>query len=247
MADIYLSKKEFENSKRYFINEGTENIIYLYKSKMINIFKDINEWEIDEKLKKIKDLKKFEFSKYIIIPEDIVYIDDYPKGFTTTPITNSKNLEDLVLDLNLNEKLHILRTAKKRVVELNEKGIIHSDITRDNFIFDNSDIYLLDMLSCIFDNYSNYRKNILYNYYLKKCGTIDKNFDIYSFNIMTYCFLAKIYTPFVYNNLSQYKYGIIKSPSIQNMLNNLLLKNGIYNDEFIIDKIPNKRYFLNIK
>lgn len=244
MEKIYLKKEEVKKLIPIFKNEGTENFRYYTEidgiKYVINIFQKQNSDIIKDKIYKLERLNDFNFSKNIIVPDKIVYIDNMPMGFSTKLQENTRNLEEYVFK-SKKKKIELLQKAKDLVIELNEKNIVHCDINNHNFITDGNEVYLLDMLSCEFDDFKNYKNNILYTKYIKKFGYIDKSFDIYSFNMMTYGFLYKIYLTSIEMNILNGNFSIFEKKEIKEMYNNLLLfDDNSYDDNFIIDEYQKK-------
>ena len=240
MEKFYLTKNEFSKLPSIYIDKGTENNKYLISidgiKYVINIFKNKNSDMIKNKVKKMEILKQIELSKNMILPESIVYIDNDLVGFTTKLIENSYSLSDLIFSSN-KVKIDLLREAKKILLDLHSNNIIHSDISSDNFISDKNHVYLLDMLSCEFDIFKTYNPNIYYQRYIKKFGEINKYFDIYCFNMMTYTYMNKIFSPHGFCNILNENYGYFKTKESKIICQKLLLKEEEYESDFLIDKI----------
>lgn len=240
MERIYFKSRDIMQMKPIFMDKGTESTKYYFECDgikyVVNIFQGEDSEIIKNKISKIENLSEFQFSKNIILPNKIVYLNDEPMGFTTILQEGTHPLSECKFDRK-KKKIELLSKAKELVVELNNNGIIHSDILDHNFITDGNEVYLLDMLSCEFDNFKNYNNNFLYRYYLKNIGKIDENFDIYSFNVMTYSILYRYYTPTAFTNIRLGNMSVFEKEKVLQMYKRLLLtKANSYDDGFIIDE-----------
>lgn len=244
MKEVYFKRNEIKYLIPIFVDKGIEHYRYLYtiddKNYVINLFKDDDINIIKRKVYKLEKLNEYKFSKNIIIPDGIVYIDKTPSGFTTELLEKSVPFNDHAFDSTKN-KIKLLLKAKELILELNNQNIIHSDIGVHNFIVKNNTPYLLDMISCEFDEFKNTNQNAFYSYYKKRIGKIDEYFDIYSFNAMTYGFLNKIAGFKIIDNIIEGNNTILKNKEITEMYYNLLLFKNKYNDDFIIDHIKQKK------
>ena len=82
---------------------------------------------------------------------------------------------------------------------------------------------------------------MLYKEYIRKFGKIDKNFDVYLFNIMTYCLMYKYPISAATQNIRKDLISIFEPKKIYEMYKNLLLVNKKeYNDGYIVDEYQKK-------
>lgn len=180
-----------------------------------------------EYVKAIKDnilkLSEKEYDKDILIPDTFIYKmpqDELFKGYITD-LCMGKTIIDMY-SLSYENKIKVLKEIRTLVEKFHDKyNSIHCDITPWNFIIPDygSDIKLIDFDTTIDLSNKNVNESLYWDKLLEyfKNNGIDKDVDIFMFNMLTYSFLNDseffIGDDF-YNSLSKMirkEYGCIES------------------------------------
>ncbi len=181
----------------------------------------------NEYVKMIKDniinLSSKGYDSDILIPDTFIYKmpnDDTFKGYITDLYTG-KTITDMY-QLSYEDKIRLLKEARKLVEKFHNKyNSIHCDITPWNFIIPDycNNMKLIDFDTTIDLNNKNMNKILYWNNFLEyfKNNGIDKDIDIFMFNMLTYslinnnsCFHSDNFYNSLYNMIKR-QYGIIES------------------------------------
>lgn len=199
MKSIELTNKEFEKFLTLF-NTSYESIIYYKDDIIYKIFrrdKDSNnkyakydENVLENKKKKIMLLNEMDLDEHFLKPQDLVYIDGEFRGYTME-FASLDTLGDYMFNKR-KDKIKYLKEARNLITKAHEKGIILGDVNVFNFIFKDNFLALGDLDNATIFPYKTdvFNENISgrYLYY----HPLDKNLDIFLFNIMSLSLLTKI-------------------------------------------------------
>lgn len=173
----------------------------------------------------------------IITPEIIVKNKNKNKGYLTefiegTPLSNA--------NLSFGKKIYYLQEVKKLIIKLHKKqNIIQGNLHGRNIIIDDEEAYIIDFDNCKINNSKINKNKCLKDVeeYINKVG-INKNLDIFTFNITTYSILYNCPFHLVRKNIYQENYGYFNNPTAKTICKSLLLENKKnLNNKFLIDYI----------
>ena len=207
-------------------------------------YKEFNEPAyLNGKIRKLDLISRIN-KDYIVSP--IFWVDDnrQKKGYLSDIIDGT----DLLFydKKDLKAKIDILKKCKTALVNMNDDGIIHSDLSKINIMIENAKIKFIDFDNCTFKNYYTKLKdtNDFVGEYIRRYG-INRELDTYTFNLLTYS---------VINNISVFKsrlsiltgnYGLFsENVHAIKICDSLFLDSDKINTDFLIDTIDDAKLSL---
>lgn len=155
--------------------------IFLYKEIMNFSEEQINTLET---VSTIKD-------KNLIFPEFLVYDKNKFSGYVTKYLNGYSPICDSD-DLNLNERIKMLKKARKIILNMHKNNLIHMDLNPFNILYKRSKIKIIDFDDSIYkSNKTPTNLNKLVLEYLSK-NDLDYSVDVFMFNITTISLLFDI-------------------------------------------------------
>ena len=134
------------------------------------------------------------------------------------------------------KKLTILKTAKKTLTDIHKENIIVGDLHGGNILFNNKgEVKFCDIDGMITTPFQNKRMNNLEKDYFDNFNIIDKNCDIYLFNILSLAILLNR-NPFTSSWLSNIKFGNLELDKIISSIDTLKINDYFF--KYIIDYFP---------
>lgn len=166
----YINYKNIDFSKMSKLDDiSSTNDIYLYKDKIIKIFKKYSKEQLKElefKIELFDEKTNFEF---LSVPNYIIKKDGIITGTISPFIENSFTLNELLHRKSILEELNVIRDISIKLSKLhNSKSkIVVGDMHFDNVIIDNkNNSYFIDVESYGIDTYKpSDIPSITYNYY----------------------------------------------------------------------------------
>lgn len=249
LEKIKIDDKELEILYNWKFNESEEADVYLakYKNKykVVKIFK--NQSVIDNKIKKILLLKE-----RLKNQDNVVTADSF--------ITDNKNIIGYMMpyikgtnfyyegSMNKKQKILYLKQLAKLIKRLHNLNIVLMDFYSNAITDKDGKINLIDSDNFAIDKLNVDQKNTFLYQYEEHIQTFNKNFDYYMLNIYTICLLKNYATPYIYsvfkNNPFEFNF---KDKEINDIFNNTMNLEKIYNEELIIDKINSTKDLKKIK
>lgn len=241
MTLTYIDEKELGSYKLLRETHTNNSTIYIINSDTLNkiiIKKPHNPTQTI--LQKLIYLSQTD-NLPITYPTHIITQNDTFYSFIMNFI-NEKSFDTLE-NLTNKQKIEYLLKAKEKLEILHKNGIIHGDIRTSNVLAPNNPIFC-NIDDCIIPELGLdiEKPNYFYQTYLKQVGSIDKNLDKYEFNIMTYCFMNNIRSPY----LMEYKlrrsieindFGVFKNKKDIKTIKRLLTFKDSYQDDYLIDSL----------
>lgn len=237
---------EAELELKSMIDCGSEGITYTvnYNGQLYAYKKLDNKKSIPNKIEKLKLFNKIKIPSniHIVKPKAIIYNEDY-NGYLMEYIDNL-SLDDLI-DINIEDKINILKKIKETIIFINQIGIIHGDLKCNNFLYDGLDPILIDIDNMWINNYLYDLENFFIKEYIQNCGKVDKNLDKFEFNLLTYCFINKItcfktYKEKIRENIDTKNYKFFQNQTSKGIINNLINFSDTYQDDYLIDTLTKK-------
>lgn len=173
------------------------------------------------------------YPKYIYKPKDELsgYVMDYL----------GEDATNILYEYTEEEKINFLLKVKNKLEILHQNGIIHGNIKTSNILTPNNPIFC-DLDDCIIKEENLYmeKPNILYQNYLDRTQTVDENLDKYEFNVMCYCVLNNIRSPFliehrIKNSIEKNDFGYFKDKESIKIIKRLITFKDHYPDEYLIN------------
>ena len=244
MKRIELTSEEFKSFLTLF-NTSYESIIYYKHDTVYKIFrraKDPNneyakydETVLENKRKKIVLLNEMNLDQYFLKPQELVYIDGEFRGYTMD-FASLDTLGDMMFKKR-KDKIKYLKEARQLITKAHDKGITLGDVNPHNFIFKDDFLALGDLDNSTISSYKtdvfNHNISGKYLYY----HPLDKDLDIFLFNVMTVSLLTKIAPSYILMT-PNYKIKGRKLSCIHNHLLNFTDKN--YKNQEILDILDDK-------
>lgn len=190
---------------------------------------------LDEKRKKIDLLSEIN-DPGLYIPKFWVKHDDNIKRYLCEFMAG---LEIHYLKQEcLRKAIKLLKDSKNLILLMHGEGIIHSDLSLSNIMYQNGISGILD-----FDN-SSYKGNLsnidhvnkFSLEYIKKYG-INKELDIFSFNLLTFNIINRIKETDPREEIYLKKYGFFDNNDGIKICDSLFLDDNVPNKDFLIDTI----------
>jgi len=230
------------------IGEGAFSRVYLadYYGGMTVAYKDFlcKEETLKKMQPNIEKLTKISDSE-LILPFKLIYEkkdDKLFKGYLMDYLYNYSNITK-INNLDYNKKLEILRSIREKVELFHEKyNMLHGDICPWNIMYNKEQniAQLIDFdLSIDLSNKENIAMdnlNELAEYYVKYVG-VDKDLDIFLFNLTTYSFLNEKGYLDSFDEIEANKFGIIENNNAIDILKGYkdLRTNKTLKKEYVID------------
>lgn len=242
LKEIHEANLEFKN----MIDCGSEGITYSvnYNGKQYAYKKLDDEKSIYNKIQKLQLFSEIKIPSniYIVKPKAIIYNKEY-NGYLMEYIDNL-SLDDLI-DINIDDKINILKKIKETIIFLNQNDIIHGDLKCNNFLYDGLYPILIDIDNMWIKDYLYDLENFFIKKYNETCGKVDKNLDKFEFNLLTYCFINKIscfktYKEKIQENISTKNYKFFESQTSKDIINHLIDFKDTYDDDYLIDTLIKK-------
>ena len=211
MNIIYLN----ENDLNKFIkisDDSFESVVYLYKNKIFKVFKTKNDKyncaqyeknDLENKRNKLILLNQMNLDSRFVTAKELIYINNEFRGYTMDFI--SFNTLDDFLFKNRKLKIYLLQQIKSIIESAHKNDLILGDINSRNFFIRNNYIYIGDLDNCTINEYKTDSLNMSIVKEYLNFQPIDKNFDIFMFNILAIHLITKIspacvLTPFCIEN-----------------------------------------------
>lgn len=188
-------------------------------------------------------LQKYNDDTRFVFPYQFIYAhpnDKYFVGYVIDLLYKYENLNKLH-DLDYSKKIHLLKKARELVEVFNNKyGFLHTDLSPMNFMYsyEKDDVKLIDFDLSV--DLNNPTKELVHNHFITDVYTrthgIDKDLDMFIFNLTTYAVLnnVSIYDVILYiiNN----EYGCIENSQAIDILSRYSdIENNTLKKEYVID------------
>lgn len=207
-------------------------------------YKKFNNKEyLNGKIRKLDMISNIE-KEYLIKPVFWVNHEKQKNGYLSKLI-NGKDLE-FTEEEDLKTKIIILKKCRDAIIDMNNIGIIHSDLSKSNIMIENGNPKFIDFDNATFNNYYTKVKdaNDFQMEYIKKYG-INKELDIYTFNLLTYSIINNIEVPLSRISILCNDYGLFsENMHAINICDSLFLDSDTLNTDFLIDTIDDTKLIL---
>lgn len=174
---------------------------------------------------RILKLSQYYGSKEFVFPYTFIYkkIDDeFFSGYVVDYCYGYKKLSEF-LDMDINKKICVLKKARDLIDKMhNEYKIIHTDLSTNNILYNEitDDVVIID-----FDTYIDLKdkkgyKDGYYNFYVDdyiKYNKIDKDLDIFIFNLTTYAFINNVPFIHVMDFINNNKFGFFDDQKVSSI------------------------------
>ena len=249
LKKIKINDKELEIIYNWKFDESKEANVYLakYKNKckIIKIFKEQS--VIDNKIKKIILLKERLKNQDNVVTADSFITDGKKIIGYMMPYISGTNFS-YEGSMNKKQKILYLKQLAQSIKRLHNLNIVLMDFYSNVITDKDGKINLIDHDNFAIDELNVDQKNTFLYEYERHVKTFDKNFDYYMLNIYTICLLKNYVTHYIYsifkNNPLQFNF---KDKEINDIFNNTMNLENIYNEELIIDKINSTKDLKKIK
>lgn len=175
----------------------------------------------------------------IVYPKHLLITDDILSSYIMNYI--GEDSTNLLEKLTSQEKIEFLLRVRNNLEILHKNGIIHGNIKTSNILTLDNPVFC-DLDDCIIkeEKLDMERPNTFYQNYLNRTKTIDENLDKYEFNIMTYCVLNNIRSPFliehrINKSIETNDFGYFKDNDSIKIIRRLLTFKDSYQDDYLID------------
>ena len=236
MKYIKICRQDLDRMKLIYPNYSSQRINFS------NIYYDYNEtaYKIllkdttlnDENIKELNFLSELKIEG-LITPINIVNLDGLNVGFTMDYF-NGKTFDNAPKEYL--KKIAILKGARAILSNIHRNGVTVGDLHGGNILFNTkNEVKFCDIDGMLTTQFQNKRMNNLERDYFETFNIIDKNCDIYLFNILSLAILLNK-NPFTSSWISNIKFGNFELDKIVNSID-LLNQNG-YFSKYIIDYFP---------
>lgn len=244
------NRKSYLGSITKYSKIGEGSFSFIYKVDYLDAFFAYKEF-LDPKYVKFIGNRLHKLSKFfyeetsLVFPYEFIYKypnDEYFCGYVIDYLENYDKVSDIQYK-DENSKIMILKKCRELVDKFHNKyNSIHTDIAPWNFLYneDSDKVKLID-----FDSYINLnnKEKYLSDYYsifaqdYGNCVGIDKDLDIFLFNLMTYSLLTDSDYNRSLENINANKLDYFKSENVNKIFNsykNLDCKKCL-KKEYVID------------
>ena len=151
MKTTRLSSIDFSKMKKLENVISSESTLYIKKTKLLKIYRDLYYCELKKKEQKLEELNKIGKIASVIIPDEKIISNDgiiagcvmqYKKD--AIPLYDYKKKHS-----SFDQYFKIVKDVTATTKTIHEKGIVIADLNFDNIIFDkNMNHYFVDLDSC---------------------------------------------------------------------------------------------------
>lgn len=249
MKEISINDNNLDIRYNQKFEESNEADVYYgyYEGKPIVFKKFKNNKDINNKVKKIKILKKrLNNVTNVITANALVYNQNNIIGYIMPFVYGT-----LLIDYPLQSKkksIELLKQLASDIKKLHEYNIVLADYDNNTLLTPDKQLIFIDHDNFGVDDLVIDNENRLLKQYKKQVKCIDTHFDDYYMNLLTLAYLKKISFPYIDLYISIEKNNLIfKDESINKIVQNTINLNSTYNEKLIIDQINNTHDLKKLK
>lgn len=236
MKYIKINKQDLEHMKLIYPNYSFRRINFsnIYYDYFDTVYKVLLNDTIlsDSDIKELNSLNELKIDG-LIKPNDIINLDGLNVGFTMDYF-NGKTFDNIPKEYI--KKLNILKKAEKILKEIHKNNIIVGDLHGGNILYNNkNEVKFCDIDGMLTTPFQNKRMNNLERDYFEIFNVIDKNCDIYLFNILTLAILLDR-NPFESDWILNIRFGNFELDKIISSINSFKIND--YFSKYIVDFFP---------
>ncbi len=159
-----------------------------------------------------------------------------------TNVINGKNIEEIDT-YETEEKIQILKKAKRAIISMQKEGIIHADISSSNIMFANNRIKIIDFDNCTYKNFKTNPAECrdLAQEFIKTYG-IRPELDIFLFNLLTFELINNISEENVRAQILGGNLSFFEGVGSRKICSHFFLCQKYPTKDFLIDTIDEKSF-----
>lgn len=195
VRNLRISQKDYEYYRnRRFAMGGEGTIAYFDSNKVIKLFHNNFGQKEEEQIEKIRERKFRKIAIYATMEDlknplritDFVTYQDKFVGYVQT-LAPGYSLKGLSSDLDIEEKLYILRQTKDILLDFHNNNIIYGDVRSDNIVYDPDSkiVTFVDVDNAQIEGIEPELKNGSLGYFYEQHGSFDEVVDSIEHNILT--------------------------------------------------------------